>query len=167
MAASCAFDEFNGAGSTRTASVSNLNMGSNDSANLVTATYPITAGSNSYEKFIKANFTGTFNYIGSLFVWHSGTSCVYATGEVLKITGSSTSAPAYATPVATTSTIATNTCGSQSVPTVCNVHINGNIAGSLTAAGSSDFVVWQLQTTVSTPPGNLTQKTLKLQWTEA
>jgi hypothetical protein len=53
------------------------------------------------------------------------------------------------------------------VPTVLTAHIKGSVIGSLTAAGSSDYIVLQLQTTASTPPGDLTQKTLKLQWTEA
>ena len=164
MAASVTFSEFNGAGSTQTTELSNINFGTNDSANLTPATYPITAGSNSYEKYIKIDFGGTFNYVGSVYFWKSAGD--YKTNELIKITGSSTTAPSYAAPVMTTSTVATANIGT-SQPATMNVHIKGTVIGSLTEAGSSDYIVMQLQTQTDTEPGDVNQKTLTVQWTEA
>ena len=167
MAATCNFDEYNGAGSTQAASITNLNFGACDGPNIDIAIGSawITAGSASYEKYIKAAFTGTFNYIGSLFFWASG--AVMVAGETITMY-SGTVGPAYATPVATTSAVAlTNVVSGTSPPTWCNVHLKNSYAGSLTAVGSSNYIVLQTQTTTSTPAGNTNSKTFKLQWTEA
>jgi len=167
MAATCNFNEYNGAGSTETATITNLNFGAVDQANIDIAEGAawITAGSNSYEKYIKAMFTGTFNYVGSLFFWGSG--AVMVTGESIKMY-SGTEGPAYATPVATDSTKATiDITSGTSPPAWMNVHLKNSYVGSLTAAGSSGYIVLQTQTTTSTPAGNTNEKTFKLQWTEA
>ena len=167
MAATCNFNEYNGAGSTETASITNLNFGAVDGPNIdiTIGSAWITAGSNSYEKYIKAMFTGTFNYVGSLFFWASGTTMV--TGESIKFY-SGTAATTFATPVATTSTKATiDITSGAAPPSWMNVHINNSYTGSLVAAGSTNYIVLQSLTTTSTPAGNTNSKTLKLQWTEA
>jgi len=165
MAATGSFYEYNGAGSTETANISNLNFGSNDSANLTVATYPITAGSNSYEKYIKINFGGTFNYLGSLFFWKSGGA--YVTGEscYCSSSGSPWTQISYATPAMTNS----SDTGSvhATLPNHMNVGIGGDVIGSLTSAGTSDYIRLQLRTTSSTPAGDVNQKTFKIQWIEA
>ena len=165
MSATGSFYEYNGAGSTETQNITNLNMGTTDSANItVGPTNAITAGSNSYEKYIKIYFGGTFNYLGSVYLWKSGGT--YVTDELIYCTDSGTTAPTYATPVMTNSTKATGSIYATQ-PATMNVHIGASVIGSLTAAGSSNYIVLQKRTSTSTPPGNTNSLTLKCQWTES
>jgi hypothetical protein len=52
-------------------------------------------------------------------------------------------------------------------PATCNLGIAGALTSSLATAGSSDYIVLQLQTTASTPAGNVNQKTFKIECIEA
>jgi len=165
MAATGSWNEYNGAGSTESADIANLNFGTDDSSALTPATYPITAGSNSFEKYVKIDFGGTFNYVGSLFFWHSGGA--YVTGETLycSSSGSPWSAVSYATPSMDNS----SDTGSihETIPSDMNLGIGDDVTASLSSAGSTDYVRLQLRTTASTPAGDVNQKTFKVQWTEA
>jgi hypothetical protein len=165
MAATGSWYEYNGAGSTESANIANLNFGTDDSSALTPADYPITAGSNSYEKYIKISFGGTFNYIGSLFFWKSGGN--YVTGEscYCSSSGSPWSQINYATPSMTNSSDSGSVHAS--LPSEMNVGFGGNVLGSITSADKTDYIRLQLRTTSSTPPGDVNQKTFKLQWTEA
>ncbi len=138
MAATFTWKEYNGAGETET-TATNLNFGSIDQANIATtSSYPIAAGENSYEKYVKAGFAGTFTTIDNIrFYLSAGT---IATNDHIYLDGETTS---YTQPTATTSTIATVDIPT-SEPSSANVSIGGSLSGSLSAPGNSDFMVMQV-----------------------
>lgn len=158
MASTFSWSESNGAGPTVTDGITNLNFGDVDAVNIVAATYPIVAGSNSYEKFIRAKFGGTFTEISNMKFWKSAGA--YVTGEAVKAAANAT----YSTPVKTTSTVAT-----ADVPTAegSALAINASGGGStITAAGYSAYICLQKQTTSSTPAGATNSLTFQFQWDE-
>jgi len=122
--------------------------------------YPITAGNNSYEVFLRGHFTGTFNKVQNLQFWKSaGTE---GTGESLYWEDGGE--PTYTAP-ATTTSVATS-----AVPTAdpgsSNVSINDSQASSLSAAGYSDYIVLQLRTTTAAEAGDTETFTFTLQYDE-
>lgn len=145
---------------TDTATPTNLNFGSTLAANLAPSTYPITAGTYSYEKWIKANFSGSFTRIENIQFWKSAGA--YVTGETIKWTGEETTYAVPTTSVSTTATVAVPT----SDPGTANVGIGGSLSGSLTSAGSSDFIVLQTSITSAASAGAVNQKTFTLQYDE-
>ncbi len=165
MAATFAIHESNGAGETTTVA-SNLNFGSADQANLEPASYPITAGDRSYEKWVRLYFSGTFNKIENIKIWKSAGDYVTGEGIVTNLTTTGYSAASYTTPTSATSTVATYTMPT-SDPGSANLGIGGSLTGSLTAAGYSDYWVLQMTTSTSSPPGNVNQKTFTIQYDES
>lgn len=168
MAITTLIDEQNGsAPGSETQNVSNINMGNNDSANLTPATYPITAGNNSFEKWIDMRFTGTANQVDNLKVWISaGTLDAEADLKTNCREATYGGAETYATPTITTSTVADQDMPT-SEPTGANLGIGGSLAGSHTTfPNNSDYCVLQYQTSASHPAGNITQLTLTFQWDE-
>lgn len=166
MAATCDIDEYNGVGETLTASITNTNYGSVDSANLTPAGNEITAGNNSFEKYQKMSFTGTFNTVDNLKIWKN--SGAYVTGEGIDTNARETSyggAEAYVQPTETTSVKATQVMPATE-PSGANLGIGGSLGGSLSAPGDSDYLVTQLQTTGATPAGDVNQKQFTYQWDE-
>lgn len=147
MAATVQINEFNTVSETKTASITNTNMGSNDSVNLNATTYPITAGENSFEKWQKIEVTamGGSSKIDNLKIWRTsalGGSSIHLTNARLTSYGGAAS---FATPTASDSSVATQTMPT-SEPATANLGIGGSLIGSLTAAGSSDYLVHQIQT---------------------
>jgi hypothetical protein len=123
--------------------------------------YPITAGNNSYELFIRGHWTGTFSSVNNVQFWNSAGGP--DTGISIKSKGTVTG---YTTPTTAVSTIAT-----ADVPTgdpgTANVSIGGSLGGSLTAAGYSDYVVMQMQTTTGAAAGDTSTYTFTLQYDES
>jgi len=167
MTATFELSESNGASETVTDGITNLNYGSADQANLTPADHPITAGENSYEKWVRCHFTGTFNKIDNIRIWKSAGD--YVTGESIKTNlttdAGSYSAASYSQPTQNTSTVATNDMPT-SEPSSANLGIGGSLTGSLTSEGYSDYWVSQLQTTTSTPPGDVNTKTFTIKYDE-
>lgn len=165
MAATFNWAQSNGAGETATdlgASGNLFNFKSVDDATPGNYTSnPVVAGENSYEVFLRAHFTGTFNKIDNLQFWMS-TNFSPATGLAVKWEGDSVT---YATPVATTSSIATTNVPT-SDPGTANVSIGGSLAGNLSSSGYSDYIVLQLQTTTSAAAGDTSLATFTLQYDE-
>lgn len=153
MTATFEFSETNGAGATVTDGITNVNFGNADSPNLVPASNPVTAGNNSYEKWIRGHFTGTYNSISNLKFYKSAGA--YVTGEDIKCAVNA----AYATPTTSTSIVATVT-----IPTTLGTALVPTAPGA--SPSYSGYMTLQLQTTVSTPPGNVNQKTFTLQYDE-
>lgn len=145
---------------TDTATPTNLNLGSTLAANLAPSTYPITAGTYSYEKWVKANFSGSFTRIDNIQFWKSAGA--YVTGEVINWTGQQT---AYAVPTESASADATGAVPTAD-PGTANVSIGGSLSGSLTATGSSDFIILQASVTTAASAGAVNQKTFTLQYDE-
>ena len=147
MAATVQINEYNTVGETETANITNSNMGSSDAVNLVAADYPVVPGENTYEKYQKIEVTamGGSSKIDNLKIWRTtalGGSAVHLTNARETSYGG---AESFATPVATDSTPATETMPTTE-PTDANLGIGGALAGELTAAGSSDYLVHQIQT---------------------
>jgi len=161
------FDESNGAGETITNGVTNFNYGNVDTPSMtIDSSSVITAGNNSYTKFWKFEVTAMngLNQIDSLELYKSAGN--YVTGEGIQCnlrTSSYGGAIAYATPTTTTYT---DQALATSDPAAANWGIGGALSGTLTAAGKSDYMKSQLQTTGSTPAGSLNQKTFTIKWNE-
>ena len=123
---------------------------------------PITAGNNSFEVWMRAHFTGTFNQIDNLQFWMS-TDFSPNTGLTVKWKGNNSGS--YAAPTASTSSVATATVPT-SDPGTANVSIGTSLSGNLTAAGYSDYIVLQLQTTTAAAAGDTSLATFTLQYDE-
>lgn len=163
MTANFTFNEYSDAGATETVNISNLNFGSVDSPNLVPVTYPIKASENSFEKYIKGAFSGSFTRVEHIKLWKSlGT---YVTGETCQFSGSVT----YVQP---TEVDAGDPAIPTSEPGVYNVGIGGDINGYIDGpldsgySGKTDYMRFQLLTTGATPGGPVNQKTFTLQYDE-
>lgn len=154
MAATVEIDEANSAGETLSHNITDSDMGSTDAVNMDPVTYPITPGDNSYEKWQKIHVTamGGSSKIDNLKVWRTGSLGANATHLTNARTASYGGAPTFATPTDASSSIATQTMPS-SLPGSANLGIGGSLSGSLTATGSSDYLVHQIQTTASAVAG--------------
>ncbi len=165
-AATVEIDERNGApAGTLTHNITNSNMGDTEAVNLDPVAYPVTPGNNTYEKWQQIHVTdiGTSSKIDNLKVWRTGAlggAAVHLTNARLAAYGG---AEAYATPVKTDSSIATQTMPS-SVPATANLGIGGALAGNLVAAGYSDYLVHQIQTDPADVAGSTT--TMNYQYDE-
>jgi hypothetical protein len=168
MAATVVISESNGAGETVHDNISNLNFGSNDSYEIVVATYPITVGQNSFEKYVRYKCSGTYNKVDNLQVYLDVGSG-YKTGEAIKcyLKTSAYSEVAYGTPSASTSSKASETMPVAD-PGAANLGIDGSLTGSFVTNETdySDYLILQLQTTGSTPAGDANQKTFYFQYDE-
>ena len=159
MVATFGWREYNTAGETES-TPTNLNFGSVDESNLNALNNPITAGENSFEKWIKGDFGGSFSRIENVKFWKSAGD--YVSHEEIKFNGETTT---YATPTANTSTVATADVAT-SEPGSANVSIGGALAGELTAAGQTDFIVLQAQIGSDAGPGATNTKTFTLSYDE-
>jgi len=156
MAATVQINERNGAGSgTLTQNITNSNMGNVDAVNIDPVAYPVTPGNNTFEKYqqIEVTAIGGSSKIDNLKIWRTGAlggSAVHLTNARLSSYGGAAS---YVAPVATDSSVATQTMPS-SVPATANLGIGGALNGALTAAGSSDYLVHQIQTDAGDTAGS-------------
>jgi len=167
MVATFSWIEYN-ATAGNTSVPTNLNLGNANAVDLAPSTYPITAGTYSYSKWVKGNWSGSFTRIENLQFWMSSSGTGYVTGETLKVSATTTSyagTDAYVAP--------TNTSDAQCViampiadPAAANVGIGGSLTGSLTAAGSSDFIVVQASITTAAGAGATQTKQFRLQYDE-
>jgi hypothetical protein len=161
MVATFAWSETYGTSPGTVGTPTTLNFGSTSAIDLTPSTYPITAGTNSFEKFVRGGFSGSFTRIDNIQFWKSAGA--YVTGESINWKGNN--AGAYVTPTNATSTIAT-----ASVPTAdpgtANVSIGAVLTGSLTATGFTDYVVMQMAITSTASAGPVNQKTFTLQYDE-
>lgn len=164
-AATVEIDEANGAGETLTHNITDSDMGNTDAVNMDPVAFPITPGSNSFEKWQKLHVTamGGSSKIDNLKIWRTGSLGANASHVTNARTASYGGAPTFATPTASASSVATQTMPS-SVPGSANLGIGGSLSGSLTATGSSDYLVHQIQTTGSAVAGATT--TMNYQYDE-
>ncbi len=103
MAATFQWSESNGGGETQTLDPTNMNWKNEDSVTDNYASFPITDGNNSYEKWFSAKFSGSFNQILAGLFAH--TAVAFGSGLTLKgqptMTGDGDK-EAYTTPSAST-----------------------------------------------------------------
>jgi len=122
--------------------------------------YPITAGSNSYEVWLRGHFTGSFNKVQNLQLWKSGG----AEGDGESLYWKDGGGSAFVEPVTTDAY--TDAVVPTADPASSNVSINDSQASSLSAAGYSDYVVLQLRTAASAEAGDTETFTFTLQYDE-
>jgi len=149
----------------------NLNLGNNNSRDLAASTYPITAGTYSYSKYVKALWFGSFTRIENLQFWMSGSGTGYVTGETLwsNATTGTFAGSTYVGPTTNLDALA-DVAMPTADPAAANIGIGGSLTGSITtsAAGSndSDFIVVQASITTSAAAGAVQQKTFTIQYDE-
>jgi hypothetical protein len=158
MAVILEMDESNGATETVTPNVLTLVAGSVDAASFDPATYPLTPGANSYEKWIRIHVTdlGGAAAVTGFKVWASappaGTS-VYYNGSTDQATYNAANHKqvSYSPPV----TAATRTPEPMptSEPASANLGIGGSLTGQLIAPGWTDYQLIQVRTTGSATVG--------------
>jgi len=153
MAATYAWNEYNGAGETETAGISNVNFGSVDSPNLSSPNNRVVAGQNSFEKWIKGDFSGSYTQIDNLKFWKSGGSL--PAGVTIKAAVNAS----YATPTDSASVVATADVpeaeGSALVPTSPGA-----------SPSNSGYITMQLQATGGATPGSIGTQTFTLRYDE-
>jgi len=157
MPATHEFSESNLVGEVVQDGIANLNFGSVDDHELNTTTYPITRGDASFEKYIRAKFSGGFTEISNMKLWRSDV-LGYKTGETLKAAAN----VAFATPSATPnadSDIPLNEGASLAIQSAAGTT-------TITAPGYTKYIRLQIQTTGSTPSGSVFQKTITFQYDE-
>lgn len=159
MTAIVEIDEQNGNSSTPvlTHNISNSNMGSSDEPNLNPLENPIAAGESSFEKWQLIHIVdlGTSSKISNLQIWRTGALGANA----IHVTNASTTnyggTATYIDPIKFRSNVAVNQMPT-SAPGSPNLGIGGSLAGVLSSAGYSDFLVHQIQTSPSALSGNST-----------
>lgn len=174
MAATFEYNEDNGAqtgsplkGTTRNTAVTQVNWKNVDDTTTAYTSSPITAGANSFSKYQSGKFTGTFNQISAALWAH--TAGVLGTGLTLKGAVTSTYATPTTTAVAAFSTDMTSVIaiGSGAAVLFSTVGPEGaSPTSTLTAAGFTQFLGTQLQTTVAAAAGDIGSITLTLRYNE-
>lgn len=123
---------------------------------------PIPAGERSYEVWLRAKFTGSFNKIENIQFWRSTN---FSPADGLSVKWGDTGVSAYATPV--TGTNKATSAVPTSDPGSANVSIGGNITGNLAASGYSDYIVTQLDTAASAIAGDTSLAVFTLNYDES
>lgn len=175
MAATFVFREANGAGQTFT-TVTNVNWKNIDDATTAYTAAPITAGNNSFEKWLFGAFSGSYNSISAGLFAH--TAGAFGTGLTLKgppTMTSDTTDLAFTTPSTSANATLTNDM-TAAVAITSGVAVWFGLT-SPTAAGkaasTTDNPAWtnyltsQLQTTGSAAAGDTATATLTLRYDEA
>lgn len=175
MAVTVYWVEYNGGAhddSLGSALATNLNFGSTDLANLTPASYPIAAGANSFAKYIKLHFSGSYTQVSNAKLWKSNGA--YVTGESLKFSGNYikgyNSPSATALPAVSGTAVPDIPVASPSTPNICLPGATDDIlqqsdyesSPGYASGAYSSMMAFQLQTTSSTPAGPVNQKTISL-----
>jgi hypothetical protein len=126
------------------------------------ATNPIPAGNNSFELWLRGNFSGVFNSVSNIQFWMS-TGFSPSTGLTVM---ANTQQVTYAQPTSATSSIATSAV-STSAPGTQNVSVGGSLTSSITSSGYTDYIVLQLQTTTLAPAGDTSLATFSCSYIES
>ena len=146
----------------------NLNLGNANDANLAPSTYPITAGTYSYSKWVQGHWSGSFTRIENLQFWMSASGTGYVSGEHLLCSATTSSYAGTSTYVSPTN--ASDAKAANAIPTAdpaaANIGIGGSLTGSLEATGDSDFIVIQASIESSANAGATQQKEFTLQYDE-
>lgn len=159
-------------GTTRVGNIANMDWKNIDDATTAYSAQPITAGNNSFERFIFGGFSGTYNQIlGGLWQHASG---VLGAGLTVKCVVSGTGQGSYTTPSTTTNVNLTRDLTQTGlVSTGLTVFFgasgpaeSGKNASTTSNPAYSQYLITQLQTTVAASPGDTTNTTWQLQYSE-
>lgn len=155
-------------GTTSTGARTEANWKNVDDSTTAYNSSPVSAGLNSYEKYQYGHFSGTFTLI-SAGLW-AHTSGSFGSGLTVKGTVSST----YATPgTAANSALTTDQTAAISIGSGLTVLFSttGPYAASptstLAAAGYTQYLIHQLQTTTAAAAGDTATGTWTLQYSES
>ncbi|CAN5509740.1 hypothetical protein BH10ACI2_BH10ACI2_04430 [soil metagenome] len=162
-------------GTTRTTGVTDVNWKNSGVQGDVYSSYPITAGSNSFEKWQFGKFTGTFNMILTGKFAHTATA--FGTGLTLKGPAACTGDGdrlLYTTPSTTAnsnlSTDMTSAIAIGSGVAVCfgatGPEATGKAASCTTNPCYTNYLATQLQTASNAAPGDTSTAVLTLQYLE-
>ena len=147
----------------------NCNLGSVNSIDLAPSTYPITAGTYSYSKWIRGWWGGTFTRIENLQFWMSSSGTGYVSGEQINCSATTSSyggTTTYATPTNSEADAQANNTIVVADPGAANVGFTGVLTSSLEATGYSDFIVIQASIGSGAPAGATATKQFRLQYDE-
>lgn len=148
-----------------TALATNINFGSVDNVNIVTASNPIAAGSSSFVKYWQAQWSGSFTSVSNAKLYKSAGDLI--TNETLKFSGNYAKSGAPSQTSLNVPNIPTSLPGSN------NVSLPNTTTGTLWQAdyeSSPDYasgarsstMVFQLQTSAGISAGPVNQKTISL-----
>jgi len=162
MSATLHWMESNLVGEVETPDISNINFGNVDEPNIVPADDPVIIGQNSFSKYIRIFFDGTWTLISNMKFWKN--SGAYVEGEAIKAAAN----VEYATP-------SKDATGDDNIPTEegsaleiesaeGEVTIEYGVSG---VSGYTKYIRLQTQTTVETPSGAGNQKEYTFQWDES
>lgn len=155
-------------GTTRTGTRTDVNWKNIDDSTTAYSAAPITAGSNSYEKWQSGNFSGTFNQIlAGLWAHTAGT--LGANISLFGVVGT-----AYTTPAtAANSNLTVNMTSAISIGSGQTVQFgatgpeaSGKGATTTTNPSYTQYLTSQLQSTSSAAAGDTGTATLSLQYSE-
>lgn len=153
MAATFAWSESNGAGETVTDGILNVNFGNLDSPNLSSPNNRVVAGNNSYEKWNRGKFSGSYTTIDNLKFYKSAGSLPS------NVTIKAEVNTAYATPTDSTSSVALN-----NVPTTEGSALVPDSTGA--SPDYSGYIIMQMQTTIAATPGAVPTQTFTMKYDE-
>ena len=147
----------------------NLNLGSTNAVDLAPSTYPITAGTYSYAKWVRGMWTGSFTRVDNIQFWKSAGDYVGSEALNTSVTTGTFSATDFLTPTndqETKASVAMPTAD----PGTQNVGVGGSLTGSITSstAGSNecDYIVIQASIGAGASAGATNTKTFTLQYDE-
>lgn len=151
-------------------SANNLNLvNTYTTPNADSATYPITAGENSYELWVRPHFKGTWNTIDGIKFGLVGGALL--SGEAVYCGWIQPTGQSYQTPVKINSTIAVSSIPSGGAS--CYIGISGSITTQMistsldnTSGQWGDWIVLQLRTSSNIPAGATNTKTFSISYTE-
>lgn len=154
MPATVEICESNGIGETITHNIVKTDMGDIDAANLDPVVYPVIPGNNTYEKYQRVHVTamGGSSKIDNLKIWRTGALGGLAVHKTNARTAGYVN-KTYVQPIKTISTQADQAMPT-SAPGTMNLGIGGTLAGSLVAAGYSDYLIHQIQTNAADTAGS-------------
>lgn len=182
MAATFEFEADTGAatgnpakGTTRTAAITDVNWKNIDDSTTAYSSAPISAGNNSFERWLFGHFSGTFNQILSGLWAHTATA--FGTGLTLKGNPATTgdgNRPLYTTPSTTANaTLTTDMTTAVAIGSGVAVFFGatgpeatGKAASMTTNPCYTNYLPTQLQTTSSAAAGDTATVTLTLEYQE-
>lgn len=162
-------------GTTRTTGITDDNWKNIDDAATAYSASPITAGANSYDRWLFGKFSGTFNQILTGLFAHTATA--FGTGLTLKgppACVGDASRLLYTTPATTAnSNLTTDMTSAVSIGSGVSVcfgatgpEATGKATSMVTNPCYTNYLTSQLQTTGSAAAGDTAQVTITLQYSE-
>jgi hypothetical protein len=163
-------------GTTHTSGITNFDWKNVDDYATAYSASPITAGNNSFDKYIAGIFTGSFNLVSGVLWNHTYNSNAVQMGAGLTIKAYVSGSGLYRTPATTTyASLIWDLTSTGDISTGVNVRVGGGRPGAtgkgtstVSNPGFSEYIVTQLISSSSANPGDFIcgNSVWTLQWTE-